>query len=241
MNQCIKCGKNIPEGELFCAQCSQLPEIASLSTGHTQKMPAYGAEHRPAPKKPAPKKPAQKKTEQSYFKPFVVVCVLLAGCLALLLGQQGSLRKEKVRINTELDKMSQQYADAEVRLLEMDRLREDLDHANEVLDEKDTEIKNLTSQTQGQYDLTKMRKELETLQEEYDTLEQEHEAAEAELEIANGYKEKADFLDRYAVFVPTTGIVYHRYECEDFNRTSFWCYSPKLAERMGFKACPKCN
>lgn len=253
MTECIKCGKSIPDGELFCDRCSKLPVIASLSTGITQKMPAYPAEKKqvpkPAAKKPAVQKQQPKKTEQSYFKPFVVVCVLLAGCLALLIGQQGSLRKEKNKINTDMGKMEQLYADAEVRLLEMDQLQKDLDAANATIEEQNAEIQDLTdqladsrsSQNQGQYDLTNTKKELEELQTDYDALLEEHEAAEAELEIANGYKDKADFMDRYVVFVPTDGTLYHRYECSDFDRTSFWCYSPKLAERMGFKACPKCN
>ena len=63
MTQCIKCGCNIPDGELFCEKCSKLPVIADLSTGYTQKIAARTAP-KPAPKKQAPKKPApkQKKT-----------------------------------------------------------------------------------------------------------------------------------------------------------------------------------
>ena len=254
MNQCIKCGKNIPDGELFCAQCSQLPVIASLSTGTTQRMAAHTADKKapskPAPKTQQPKKPAQKTAQRpAYFAPFVVVCVLLALCLALLIGQQGALSKERNRINTELERTQHQYADAEKRLLEMDDMQTELDQANATIAAKEAEIQDLTqqladsksSQNQGQYDLTNLRKELKELQEDYDALLEEHEATEKELEEANGFKEKAAFLDKYVVFVPTSGTLYHRYACSDFNRDSFWCYSPKLAERMGFKACPKCN
>ena len=57
MNQCIKCGRGIPDGELFCAECSKDPIIASL--GHT---PSVKAPPRTAPvRKPAPTPPKKQK------------------------------------------------------------------------------------------------------------------------------------------------------------------------------------
>ena len=43
MNQCIKCGKEIPDGELFCLECS-------LNPGSTAFEQAHGSEHHIVPK-----------------------------------------------------------------------------------------------------------------------------------------------------------------------------------------------
>ena len=247
MTQCIKCGKSIPDGELFCKECNDLPVIASLRTGKTENIA------KPAVKKPPVKQPQssvrKKPAGPSMKKPFIVVCVLLALCLGLLLWQQASLGVKKNALRTEKEKLQHDYAAAESKLLELEETKEELEEAKLTIAKKEAEIKDLTdqladsksSQNQGQYDLTQMEKERNELQEEYDALTEEYEKAQEELEEAKNYKDKSDFLDKYVVFVPTSGNVYHRYECSDFSRSSFWCYSPKLADRMGFKPCPKCN
>ena len=182
-------------------------------------------------------------------KPFIAACVLLALCLGLLLWQQASLGVKKNALRTETEKIKHDYAAAEEKLLELESTKEELEEAKATISEKESEIKDLSdqladsksSQNQGQYDLTQMEKELEELQESFDELTEEHEKATEALEEAKEFEDKAKFLDKYVVFVPTSGNVYHRYECSDFTKSGFWSYSPKLAERMGFKACPKCN
>ena len=61
------------------------------------------------------------------------------------------------------------------------------------------------------------------------------------VEAAAKYKEKAEFLDKYVVFVMNDNSRrYHTYDCENFTHSNFWTYSPKLAEAQGFKPCAKC-
>ena len=191
----------------------------------------------------------KKPTSPSMKKPFVVVCVLLALCLGLLLWQQASLGVKKNALRTESEKLRHDYAAAEAKVLELEQTKEDLEEAKALIAKKEEEIKTLTdqladsksTQNQGQYDLTNMKKELDTLQEEFDALTEEYEKAEEELEKARQYQAKAEFMDKYVVFVPTDSNLYHRYACSDFSKSGFWSYSPKLAERMGFQPCPKCN
>ena len=248
MNQCIKCGKNISDGELFCAQCSKSPVIAELAGapvrhGQTQRSVAS----RPAtPSAPVKKAPPKKKAKS---KTVTVLSIALALTLGLLLFQQTTLQTEKNRARTTreeaqrqidtLIKTEQDLADAQKLLGEKEQL----------LKEKDQQIKQLTdqlaesksSQSQGAYDRSNLEKELEKLQEEYTVLQEEHAKMVEAVEAAAKYKDKATFLDTYVVFVVNNNTnLYHKYDCPDFTGANFWTYSPKLAEAQGFKACPKC-
>lgn len=247
MNNCIKCGKPIPTGELFCPQCSKSPVIAELAGGpvrHTQ--PQRSVTSRPAT--PAPeKKPQPKKKPKS--KAVTVLSIALVLTLGLLLFQQTTLQTEKNKARTTreeaqrqidtLIKTEQDLADAQKLLGEKEQL----------LKEKDQQIKQLSaqlaesksSQSQGAYDRSNLEKDLEKLQEEYTLLQEEHAKMVEAVEAAAKYKDKATFLDTYVVFVVNNNTnLYHKYDCPDFAGANFWTYSPKLAEAQGFKACPKC-
>ena len=39
MAQCVKCGRQIPEGELFCAECSLNPGAAEMQPRETVQIP----------------------------------------------------------------------------------------------------------------------------------------------------------------------------------------------------------
>lgn len=50
-----------------------------------------------------------------------------------------------------------------------------------------------------------------------------------------------DFYERYAALVNENSKKYHKYGCEDFDKSSFWIYSITAAEQKGYYACPKCH
>lgn len=256
MTPCIKCGKQIPDGELFCKECNSLPVIADLNASEPSKVTIKPDGRKrtavKAPPKPKPKKKPQQKKKQpqsALFVPFIIVCVLLVGTLSLLLWQRGDLRKERNRIRTIEASDDAQISALKGRLQILSGLEEELETTKLLLEEKEAEITELSaqlaesqsSQSQGEYDMSNLQRELNTLQEEYDLLLADYEAQATELETAKGYKEKADFLDRYAVFVHTEkDTYYHKYSCSKFTKKSFLTYSPKLAEKLGFKPCPEC-
>lgn len=243
MNTCIKCGRNIPQGELFCAQCSKSPVIAEL-----------GVTHRPAPVKKAPMPrsaptPVQKK--KAAKRPWLTWVLALALVLVtgLFLWQQIGLQAEKNRARTLQDEAQRQIHDLTEAQEDLAAAEAELSKLEQTLKIKEDEIRDLTgqladsrsSQNQGAYDLSNMEKELATLQEEYDTLKEEHDLMVEAVEAAAKYKDKATFLDKYVVFVMNDGSKrYHTYDCDLFTHSNFWTYSPKLAEAQGFKACPQC-
>lgn len=243
MNTCIKCGKHIADGELFCAQCSKSPVIAELGVSH----------HRPAPqKKPTPRQTAPVQTKKPAKKGkgmTVIPWIALAVVLALFLWQQVGLQAEKNRARTLQDEAQRQIHELTEAKEDLAQATEELEKLEQTLREKEEEIKTLTSQladsrssqNQGEYDLSNKEKELQTLQEEYDALQEEHDLMVEAVEAAAKYKDKAAFLDKYVVFVMNDNSRrYHTYDCEEFTHSNFWTYSPKLAEAQGFKPCPKC-
>lgn len=259
MTQCIKCGRNIPDGELFCNQCSKLPVIAELNNATLHPM-ADGRKSSKKEKKPTPavSNPSQPAKRKNRLKvPFIIICVLLAACIGLLLWQESTRVIEENRLRTQQRQLDEERDAME----ETDRLyaktKMDLQEAEQKLKEKESELKELSArlaqsqstQNQGQYDLeqkaaqmTALQLEHDTLKEQYDVLKEEHDTLVEALEAAAKYKEKAQFLDKYVVFVENNGTRhYHKYDCEDFIGSSFWTYSPKLAQAQGFTACPKCN
>lgn len=244
MNTCIKCGRNIPQGELFCAQCSKSPVIAELGVAGRSAAPAK----KPAPRQPAPA-PAPRTPAKKLRCVIIALCIALVLILALLVWQQAGLQVEKNRARTMQDEAQRQFLTLEQTQNDLKAAQEDLETLEQTLKTKEEEIKTLTSQladsrssqNQGEYDLSNMEKELETLQGEYDALLEEHDLMVEAVEAAAKYKEKAEFLDNYVVFVVNNNTkLYHTYDCEDFTHSNFWTYSPKLAEAQGFKPCGKC-
>ena len=54
---------------------------------------------------------------------------------------------------------------------------------------------------------------------------------------------KLKFYDEYIALVTKDGTKkYHKYECEDYNKSStFWAYNISAAESRGYYPCPKCH
>ena len=243
MNTCIKCGRNIADGELFCAQCSKSPVIAELGVAHRPASVKRASTPRPTPAV------VQKKNTSKHPWLTWVLALSLILVTGLFLWQQIGLQAEKNRARTLQDEAQRQIRELTEAQEDLAAAGKELERLEQSLKIKDEEIDDLTkqladsrsSQNQGAYDLSNMEKELATLQEEYDALKEEHDLMVEAVEAAAKYKDKATFLDKYVVFVMNDGSKrYHTYDCDLFTHANFWTYSPKLAEAQGFNACPAC-
>lgn len=268
MSQCIKCGREVPRGELFCLECSMnpdttLPDAVSFPA-------AEGVMQAPRPVKRVPRQPAapvkpqKKKPGKKLIVAFVAVCLLLAASVALQLRQYGSIQVKENRIRAKEADLALRETEIDELYEQVDSLTEQLNEVKETITVKEAEIQELanrlaesqSSQSQGEYDLTTKQQELDRLEEEnqellalsddlegqIDDLKKTVSQLEQSLKDAEADQVKADFLDTYVVFVENDKSgYYHTYDCENFPKSSFWAYSRKLAEAQGFQPCPVCG
>lgn len=264
--ECIKCGKTIPDGELFCAECSHNLTEAALQENQAVRYPApEGRMQSPRPvKKSAPARPAEvqkaggrAKVRTGSRTAFAVVCVLLALCLGLLVWQRTDLQLEKNRLRVREEDLDALEWELEDLKAQTDQLTVQLETAQQTIAAKELalqEVENALSgsestMSQTQYDMATQKLELERMKSEKTTLEAELAAAEEQLaaaqlqlEEAKANQEKAAFMDDHVVFVEDDRSgYYHTYSCGQFLKQKFWAYSRKLAEASGFTACPQCG
>lgn len=260
--ECIKCGKPVPKGELFCPACSQnLTEEALRGTSAERYPAAEGRMQTPRlAAKAAPAPTAEKKTVGAKSRsraPFIVVCVLLVLCLGILVWQQTDIQLEKNRLRVRAEDMDALEWELEQLKTQTDQLTVQLETAQQTIAAKELALQEVESALSGsestmsqtQYEMATQKLELERAKSELTTLQAELEAAEeqlaeaqAQLETARTDREKAAFMDDHVVFVEDnrTGL-YHTYDCAAFPKQKFWAYSRKLAETNGFKPCPTCG
>ena len=200
MNQCIKCGKEIPQGELFCLECSLNPGSTLFDDRPRAERHAApkGRMQTPVPVKRAPiqnvqpgraSQPAKQK-RGGLVAALVIVSLLLAVCVGFVLTQYGNLLVEKNRIRAK-------EADLELRRTEIENLYDQLEALTATLDEnkiviaaKEQEIQDLTkrlaesqsSQNQGAYDLTTAEQELVRLEGENKELLEMTDELDAEID-----------------------------------------------------------
>jgi len=184
MNQCIKCGVEIPEGELFCVECSLNAEASVLKeTKLSERIPMpKGKMQTPVPVKHPriPNTPAVSVTRE---KPRSRGGLIAALCISLLLllastgfqlWQYGSIQVEKNRLRTKEADLALRQSDMDELERQLDELNVQLTEAMETIQEKEDAIQELeerlsatqSSQSQGQYDLTAKQQELDRLTEE---------------------------------------------------------------------------
>ena len=185
MNQCIKCGKEVPQGELFCLECSLNPGSTLFDDRPRAERYAApkGRMQTPAPVKRAPVQnvqptkyvqPAKKKKRGGLVAALVIVCLLLAASIGLMVWQYDNLMVEKNRIRSK-------EADLDLRQTEIEELYNQLENLTATLDQdkillaaKEQEIQDLSkrlaeaqsNQNQGAYDLSAAEEELVRLETE---------------------------------------------------------------------------
>lgn len=173
---CIKCGREIPEGELFCAACSLAPahkEAAHPPAARQQRKPAKRAAPLPPSKRPVQKRPAEPEKKRSLRA--AVAIVLLSLMLALSLTYIGlsynSLAQDRGRLRTreadlqvreneiaglerEWETMSQQLAAAQES---EKKLRAEVERLSRQLNDSEGNV------SQAQYDMNSQQQELDRL------------------------------------------------------------------------------
>ena len=270
MNVCIKCGRQIPDGELFCVECGLNPGSSLFE----EPRPApVGRMQTPKPRKPAApvavavpekrsrtKAKTKQKTKQKNTglkAAFAMVCVLLALVTGFLVWQYADIKVERTRLETKEADLLLREKEKEELQQQIESLNSQLEALYVTIEEKETEIEALrsqltgsqSSQSQSEYDLSTVQLELARLEEENKQLLLLEEEKEAEIkaltaaaELAKPNEEKAAFLDKYVVFVVNDDSrVYHTYDCPRFTKKDFWAYSRKLAESNGFAPCSTCG
>ena len=216
---CIKCGKQIPEGELFCMECSLNPLDLTFDEPR-QSAPRYPAPKgrmqtpqpvkRPAPQPVGPQRPAAKGGKGSKTgkksggngglkAALAIVSVLLAASLGFLAWQYGNIVVEKNRLRV-------QAADMEVRSREVLELNEEvkelatqLENAQQIIAARELSLKELedalsgseSTMSQTQYDMATQKVELERLKTEHTELLLQVEDLERKLEEATAALEVA--------------------------------------------------
>ncbi len=267
---CIKCGRQIPDGELFCVECS----LAPPSQEPEQPRHPTRADHTRA-QEAAPKAPPKAKRPVALIVTLVLALLLAVGEGAYLiydLIQTGTRSAALTRANTELSQ-----ANARIVTLgdELTRAEEQHDADQLTIDTLKAQVDTLKLQlnstagsaTQSQFDLSEQQTEYASLAEQFaalteraaqletdlESVQTELADAKAELSTANGtitslrsenagLAEKVSFFDTYAVFVTVSDpSYYHRYGCSEIGSKDYWIYNRKLAESKGSTACPICG
>ena len=267
---CIKCGRQIPDGELFCVECSLAPPSQEPEQLHRPVRAARAQEPDAAPKKAAKAK-----------RP-VGLIVTLVLALLLAVGEGAYLVYDFIQTDTRsaaLTRANTELAQANARIVtlgdELTRAEEQHDADQLTIDGLKAQVDTLKLQlnstagsaTQSQFDLSEQQTEYASLAEEFEALteraaqlETDLESArdsladaQAELSTANGtitslrsenagLAEKVSFFDTYAVFVTVSDpTYYHRYGCSEIGSKDYWIYNRKLAESKGSTACPICG
>ncbi len=186
MNQCIKCGKEIPEGELFCLECSLNPAVSLFEetkqpvrqSASASRMQTPRPVKRPAPQAPVAVKQKKKKGNGGLIAALIVVSLMLAGVLAFVMWQYNDLKVERTRLETKEADMLLREKEKEELELALQELQQELDRVQDSLEQKEEEISGLKteladsqgSQTQSEYDLTKALAEMARIEEENEQL-----------------------------------------------------------------------
>lgn len=248
---CIKCGREIPEGELFCAACSQAPEPRE-----PVRRPAPAAQSRPsdARKTSGARSAERRSSKKGVTVALVLVCLLLAGTVGYIALSHSRLTVEQNRLRERQQQLEQRENEFAALEQSKEALSAQLETANDSIAILEDEISKLERQlnesqsnvSQSQYDLTSQKQQLDKLTEEKAALEEKAQSLQEQLtSLQASYavaSEKANFMDSYVVFVNNDGSgLYHTYDCSQFKRDSFWAYSRKLAQSNGYDPCPQCQ
>ena len=267
MTTCVKCGKEIPDGELFCSECSLNPGAAEPRPRPAAPVQAGRMQtpvRRTEPDRPVEKRPPEAAPEKTGKRPgralTVCACIVAVVSLGLAIWQFSGLSRQRRAIRVREDDLAEREKRLSTLETQIDDLTADLAAEEEKTAAQTRQIEELlatvnsaeSSASQSQYDLSEQQKELEKTADENAALETELAALEKENErlrtdydalyaTVDAQSEKLRFVDSYVVFVEDDGTGhYHRYDCSRFLKKNFWAYSRKLAERQGYTPCAQC-
>ena len=182
MNQCIKCGVEIPAGELFCLECSLNPGSSLFDNPRSADRHTLPIGRMQTPQ-PAKRKPVQsqiqtvrivekKRAGAGTVLTIVLLTLLLIASVGFQIWQYGDIQAEKNRLRAKEADLALRQTEIENLYDQLEELTAKLDAAQMSLAVKEQEIQDLStrlansqsSQNQGAYDLDTAQKELETLE-----------------------------------------------------------------------------
>lgn len=255
MNTCIKCGKPIADGELFCDACSLNPYDFTDTPERAPEVNVPGQLRAPVrqAKKPAaapaPVKPVRRRVGAGTIFLIVVTVLSLAAAAYGLL----TLSSRRVALRLREEEMTRQEAEVSALRAEKDELTAQVSQLESDLSAKNDLIETLrenidtaeSAASQTQYDMTAQKAELEKLEQALEDKQAELTAQEEKYDAlvtqSAAAQAAADFMQSYVVLVENDGTgLYHRYGCSRFAGKTFWAYSRKLAENSGYSPCPAC-
>lgn len=181
--KCIKCGKEIPEGELFCIECSLNPTAPQFGEdGSGERYPApKGRMQTPVPvKRAAPQPMGPRQTDRrpgsgrGVKTALVIVTLLLIAVVGLGVWQYGNFTVQQNRLLSKEASLAVREQDLDDLNAEIAELQSQLDDAEASIADRDLKIQDLqaqlagsqSSQSQSQYDLSTTQAELDRLEEE---------------------------------------------------------------------------
>ena len=202
---CIKCGREIPDGELFCVACSMAPEppeparpvkggqkpkAAARSSGRSSTEPKAAARNSGRNGTGAERRP---RSSKKLVAALVIVCLLLAGSVTFIALNEGRVALARRQLRTKeadlllrettleelesaRDSLTQQLEEAKASITEMEAQIEDLEHQ---LNESQNSV------SQSQYDMTSQQQEMDLLTQENTELLSQVEGLESDLAKAN--------------------------------------------------------
>lgn len=190
MNTCLKCGKPIEDGELFCAECSLNPGESAPHEAKRYEAPAGQMRAPVRVEKPAaagavkPKKEKAPETENGKSPRGVKIALALVSVLALAfltlaVYQYATINERNVELRVREDALSVREAELGDLQTQLDAQTEALSSAEQTVQTQKDEIKTLKASlaaaenaaTQSQYDVTTQQTEIERLTQEKTELE----------------------------------------------------------------------
>ena len=183
---CLRCGREIPDGELFCADCAKAP----LEPKQPQEeVPVRVQEHRserPAEPKPEPQKPPRRRSR--LVLPFVLVCLLLVLSCAFTVYSYHTLNLQKASYRVKEANLTLRESELSDLQSNYDTALAELETAKAAMQEKDETIQDLRKEivdwesaaSQREYDAAAAQKRIDELEEENTTLATDNETLAGE-------------------------------------------------------------
>ena len=182
---CLKCGREIPEGNLFCTDCAAQPDVRN-----TQYFTAQPDISAPRPSAPTPVRhdlpepqPEPQRRMNMLLIPLIAVAVLFIGACILCLSMYRSMTVQ--RNNFRVKEADLALRESEISGLRQgyDDLKDDLEQANGTISAQKAEIASLkdalhdkdSSASQERYDVEAAQKNIQLLTDEKNALLDENE------------------------------------------------------------------
>lgn len=197
---CLKCGREIPDNELFCDRCSRNEPYIRETPDNPDKSPAAIVAEKAATvkKPPKPKNP--------YVWRFWLVSVLLLAALCYLAYNYADFARTKASFRVREANLALKEEEAAGVIAERDSLQAQLEADRDAIAERDSRITDLENQlyekesssAQAEYNMANAQSTIATLTEEKEALRKERDETvtkyEELLTLAEAQKEQTDRL-----------------------------------------------